>query len=303
MLLGGNLDAFALRSPASKNHCTPVFRTEVSRARYFNPGTGRFWTADTYEGNQEDPLSLHKYLYCRGNPINRIDPSGNLDLIEFNIVTAISVSLNLGSAAVHVYQGKYEALKWDALGVALALAGGIKLPPGMGLSAELAGVGSVTVPLSALAKTTTMILSASSAGMGAGNLIVAMNGSLSGGTPPQSGSGSGNNDDDSTPPPNLPFKSGEFIMQDYQTADGIIQVGAKAVVNGKELHMDQIAVFMKDKEIGDLGMSGVLTLRRVVAEQVKTLGFKKLRISGVRIEGSTSANPGKTPDVTIDLTR
>jgi hypothetical protein len=34
--------------------------------------------------------------------------------------------------------------------------------------------------------------------------------------------------------------------------------------------MDQIAVFMKDKEIGDLGMSGVLTLRRVVAEQVKT---------------------------------
>jgi hypothetical protein len=31
---------------------------------------------DSYEGNNQDPLSLHKYLYCDGNPINRLDPRG-----------------------------------------------------------------------------------------------------------------------------------------------------------------------------------------------------------------------------------
>jgi hypothetical protein len=34
---------------------------------------------DTTEGNQEDPLSLHKYLYCQNDPVNGIDPSGRYD--------------------------------------------------------------------------------------------------------------------------------------------------------------------------------------------------------------------------------
>ncbi len=45
------------------------------RARYYSPEFGRFWTMDSYEGNQSDPLSLHKYLYCHGNPVN--SPSKN----------------------------------------------------------------------------------------------------------------------------------------------------------------------------------------------------------------------------------
>jgi RHS repeat-associated protein len=45
--------------------------------RYLNPDTGRFTTGDTFEGNQEDPLSLHKYLFCADNPVNKSDPSGN----------------------------------------------------------------------------------------------------------------------------------------------------------------------------------------------------------------------------------
>jgi len=31
---------------------------------------------DTFQGNQEYPLSLHKYLYCQANPVNCADPSG-----------------------------------------------------------------------------------------------------------------------------------------------------------------------------------------------------------------------------------
>jgi len=48
----------------------------VSRARWMNPSTGRFWTLDAHSGKQYDPLTLHKYLYCQANPANATDPSG-----------------------------------------------------------------------------------------------------------------------------------------------------------------------------------------------------------------------------------
>ena len=47
-----------------------------NRARYLNVSTGRFWTMDSYEGNSEDPLSMHKYLYAEVDPVDSIDPTG-----------------------------------------------------------------------------------------------------------------------------------------------------------------------------------------------------------------------------------
>ena len=46
------------------------------RARYLNAGTGRFWTRDSFAGNSQDPISLHKHLYVQANPVNNTDPSG-----------------------------------------------------------------------------------------------------------------------------------------------------------------------------------------------------------------------------------
>jgi RHS repeat-associated protein len=46
------------------------------RARYYAPKLGRFWTMDTYEGDQNDPLSLHKYLYAEADPVDNDDPTG-----------------------------------------------------------------------------------------------------------------------------------------------------------------------------------------------------------------------------------
>lgn len=37
----------------------------------------RFWTMDTTEGDQDDSLSLHKYMYGAGNPVDNDDPSGH----------------------------------------------------------------------------------------------------------------------------------------------------------------------------------------------------------------------------------
>ncbi len=46
------------------------------RARYYEPGSGRFLSLDPWDGNDEQPLTLSAYLYALANPINVLDPSG-----------------------------------------------------------------------------------------------------------------------------------------------------------------------------------------------------------------------------------
>ncbi|MFR1258010.1 MAG: RHS repeat domain-containing protein [Clostridium sp.] len=47
------------------------------RARYYEPGVGRFITRDTYTGESDEPLSLHLYTYCENDGVNAWDPSGH----------------------------------------------------------------------------------------------------------------------------------------------------------------------------------------------------------------------------------
>jgi RHS repeat-associated protein len=53
------------------------------RARYMEPGRGRFWTQDEYEGRNADPETLHKYLFCSADPVNGGDPSGFVIIANF----------------------------------------------------------------------------------------------------------------------------------------------------------------------------------------------------------------------------
>jgi len=46
------------------------------RARYYSSGDGRFLTRDTWMGEYNRPLSLNRWGYVEGNPVNYIDPSG-----------------------------------------------------------------------------------------------------------------------------------------------------------------------------------------------------------------------------------
>jgi RHS repeat-associated protein len=75
------------------------------RARYYNQGTGRFIRTDPLEGNIFDPVSLHRYLYANGDPVNKVDPSGEIVLESLavlgfiaaivGIYTAVSVKIKL----------------------------------------------------------------------------------------------------------------------------------------------------------------------------------------------------------------
>jgi len=79
------------------------------RARYYDPLNGRFNQTDSYSGNNHDPQSLHKYLYCHANPVNAIDPSGNFDYFITSIAILIGVAIVATTYFVG-YKGIYQRL-------------------------------------------------------------------------------------------------------------------------------------------------------------------------------------------------
>ena len=53
------------------------------RARYYEPGVGRFITRDTFTGENDEPLSLHLYAYCANDGVNAWDPSGHCYVTKY----------------------------------------------------------------------------------------------------------------------------------------------------------------------------------------------------------------------------
>ncbi len=63
------------------------------RARYYDPLNGRFNRVDPFSGNNSDPQSLNKYLYCHANPVNGIDPSGHRHFSLKSVGTYVIIAL------------------------------------------------------------------------------------------------------------------------------------------------------------------------------------------------------------------
>ena len=78
------------------------------RARLMNPLTGRFWTADSYQGQRGDPVTLHKFVYAGSDGVNSSDPSGEFTLSEIMtsvaIVTTLTTISNVGLTYLSVSQ-------------------------------------------------------------------------------------------------------------------------------------------------------------------------------------------------------
>jgi len=43
----------------------------------YDPASGRFTTKDSWQGDYNKPLSLNRWMYVEGNPVNYTDPSGH----------------------------------------------------------------------------------------------------------------------------------------------------------------------------------------------------------------------------------
>lgn len=109
----------------------PELGLYYNRSRYMNTATGRFWSMDTYEGDLQQPLSLHKYLYAGDNPVDRLDPSGrDFDIVSLAVSASISGTLNAISAvrANQTLSGVAQSFAIGALeGAALFFVGGALL--------------------------------------------------------------------------------------------------------------------------------------------------------------------------------
>ena len=93
------------------------------RARYLDTRTGRFWSQDPASGSPFDPESLHRYLYAHDDPVSRIDPSGEQDLVDVVMTSAIIGTLAGATLGL-------IACGWGcaARGAAFGFLGGILIP-------------------------------------------------------------------------------------------------------------------------------------------------------------------------------
>lgn len=75
------------------------------RARYYNPADGRFQSRDTWSGDTNNPLSLNRWMYTEGNPVNYVDPSGNISEQQANDANKIVKELRIYNVFVEVDWG------------------------------------------------------------------------------------------------------------------------------------------------------------------------------------------------------
>ncbi|PMB01373.1 hypothetical protein CEN49_27750 [Fischerella thermalis CCMEE 5273] len=75
------------------------------QSRYYNPEIGRFVTRDSFEGFEDEPLSLNKYAYVHNSPVMSIDPDGFKRFKKCRVGKSgyASKSLYLSAAWAHFY--------------------------------------------------------------------------------------------------------------------------------------------------------------------------------------------------------
>ena len=99
----GNLVASTGTTPNNYLYSGEQFDSDLGiyylRARYYHQQRGRFMSSDPYPGHTCEPTTLHRYLYVSGDPINRRDPSGMLELAEYSGVASKISAEDVAEAA------------------------------------------------------------------------------------------------------------------------------------------------------------------------------------------------------------
>lgn len=102
-------------------YCGEYYDTETGnyylRARYYDPGVGRFTQQDTYRGEITNPHSLNYYTYCYNDPVKYADESGNVP------VDTVLDFVSLTSSVIDFMQNPSLAnlafVAWDAAALLL----------------------------------------------------------------------------------------------------------------------------------------------------------------------------------------
>ena len=134
----------------------PGLQMEYLRARYYDQDNGRFNRLDPFEGNSEDPQSLHKYAYAHCDPVNGIDPNG-MSLVSLMVtIAAIAVVANI---SLTIYSGirSNQSTSMIALNVAMNLATFITIAGAILLTGPVAIAAIVTLALSSAVGTINLV--------------------------------------------------------------------------------------------------------------------------------------------------
>jgi len=120
------------------------------RARMYDPTMMRFTTRDPAKGKRKEPLTLHNYLYCYNNSVNRTDVNGEFASLAGQLMTH-AVKGALWGAVGGTYGGVLKAVRtgdgnaiWKGAitgAVGGAVGGGTAWLSGSGLIAQIIGGG------------------------------------------------------------------------------------------------------------------------------------------------------------------
>ena len=94
----GNLVASTGSTPNGRLCAGEEFDRDIGlinlRARQYEPATGRFLTLDPLTYGRRQPSRENVYLYGAADPVNRLDPSGRIDVAEeaLNLIFGISLA-------------------------------------------------------------------------------------------------------------------------------------------------------------------------------------------------------------------
>ena len=118
-------------------------------SRYYDPGTGRFISADGYVSTGQGILGNNMYAYCGNNPVNRFDPTGHSWESFWNgvgdwfsehwVELAIGTAFIIGGAVVTALTCGAGTTAWAAF-VSALLSSAIQVGAGIGTGVLLNGV-------------------------------------------------------------------------------------------------------------------------------------------------------------------
>jgi RHS repeat-associated protein len=97
-------------------------RMQYLRARHYDLATGRFTRLDPFAGVPGEPLTLHKYGYAGGEPINRHDPEGKqFSYVNLLATSIIGASLGATIGAVYAYRTGKSVWRGALLGAGIGV--------------------------------------------------------------------------------------------------------------------------------------------------------------------------------------
>ena len=73
-------------------------------SRYYDPETGRFINADVYASTGDSSIACNMFAYCSNNPVNAVDPSGNIANTTIILIASIIVGVAVTATTAYEMQ-------------------------------------------------------------------------------------------------------------------------------------------------------------------------------------------------------